>query len=119
MLLRLTQVVQYFIKSSALLAEIVKVKLLFPEVTCRCRCRCIYMCYLTTCIDQAEAEMRDCIVNVIAVIFGSPPKSNHLWYHLMQPKDLNETFMTGFMVNTNNLPTFCVCLPENLYMCVL
>ena len=60
------------------------------------------MHYFHIYIDPAEAEMRDCIVNVIAVILGSPPKSNHLWYHLMQPKDLNETYMTGFMVSTNN-----------------
>ena len=42
--------------------------------------------------------MRECIVNIIAVIFGTPKESNHLWYHLIEPEKLDGTFLTGFMV---------------------
>ena len=48
--------------------------------------------------DKTKMEMRTCIVNIIAIIFGSPSKSTHLWYHFMAPEELDGTFLTGFMV---------------------
>ena len=35
---------------------------------------------------------------MIAVVFGVPDKSTHLWYHMFSPKDLENSYMTGFMV---------------------
>ena len=61
--------------------------------------------------DQTHMEMRGCIVNIIAIVFGSPSRSNHLWYHLMEPKTLEGTFLTGFMVGTQ-----CnILMNHNLY----
>ena len=38
---------------------------------------------------------------MIAVVFGIPDKSTHLWYHMFSPGDLENSYMTGFMVCFN------------------
>ena len=38
---------------------------------------------------------------MIAVVFGIPDKSTHLWYHMFSPGDLENSYMTGFMVYFN------------------
>ena len=48
--------------------------------------------------DQTENEMRNCIVNIVAVVFGSPPQASHLWYFMMDPSVLKNTYLPGFMV---------------------
>ena len=35
---------------------------------------------------------------MIAVVFGLPAQSTHLWYHMFAPKDLENSYITGFMV---------------------
>ena len=44
-------------------------------------------------------DLRDSLAHLIAVVLGSPPHSNHLWYHMFEPDKLHNTFMTGFMVS--------------------
>lgn len=56
--------------------------------------------------DETEMEMRNCVVNIVAVILGSPKGSNHLWYHVMEPGHLDGTFLTGFMVGSFELACF-------------
>ena len=46
----------------------------------------------------------------MGIVLGCQPKSNHLWYHLFAPEELEDTYMTGFMVNK----THCVSLPDLL-----
>ena len=55
---------------------------------------------LHACIfaDQSDIDLRHSLANLVAVIVGSPPKSNHLWYHLFAPHMLEKSYMPGFMV---------------------
>ena len=41
------------------------------------------------------------MANLVAVIIGCQPQSNHLWYHLFSPHELKDTYMTGFMVHVS------------------
>ena len=61
-------------------------------------CITIILCTFTF-IDQSESDLRCCVANTVAVILGSPPQSNHLWYHLFDPEKLQDTYITGFMVS--------------------
>lgn len=49
--------------------------------------------------DQCEHDLRHSLANLVAVILGSPPRSNHLWYHLFAPEMLENSYITGFMVS--------------------
>lgn len=53
---------------------------------------------MITLLDNTDSQLRHSIANLIAVVLGLPPKSNHLWYHMFEPKELQNTYMTGFMV---------------------
>ena len=35
---------------------------------------------------------------MIAVVFGLPAQTTHLWYHMFAPKDIENSYLTGFMV---------------------
>ena len=48
----------------------------------------------------ADLDFRRALANLVAAIVGSPPRSNHLWYHLFAPGELERTYMTGFMVSS-------------------
>ena len=48
--------------------------------------------------DPSEIDLRHAVANVIAVVFGLPSRSTHLWYHMFAPGDLKSSFLTGCMV---------------------
>ena len=50
-------------------------------------------------LDPSDTDLRHALANMIAVVFALPSRSNHIWYHMFCPGELNDTFMTGFMVN--------------------
>ncbi len=43
------------------------------------------------------------MVHMVAVVLGSLPHSNHLWYHMFAPEELTDTHITGFMVRKSFL----------------
>lgn len=49
-------------------------------------------------ITLDDTELRHALANMVAVVFGIPDKSTHLRYHMFSPKDLENSYMTGFMV---------------------
>ena len=49
--------------------------------------------------DQLEIELRHGLANMVAAVLACPPKSNHLWYHMFAANELNDTYMTGYMVS--------------------
>jgi len=60
---------------------------------------CIYMVY--SCIkftDPSDTDLRHVLPNMIAVVFALPSRSNHIWYHMFCPGDLEDSYITGFMV---------------------
>lgn len=61
---------------------------------------CMYYCDKIICIfiDHSQAALRHAMANVVAVVFGLPEQSNHIWYHIFQPDLLRDTYPTGFMV---------------------
>ena len=48
--------------------------------------------------DPIEIDLRNALANVIAVVFGLPNCSTHLWYHMLIPGDLESSYLTGCMV---------------------
>ena len=48
--------------------------------------------------DPSEIDLRNALANVIAVVFGLPNRSTHLWYHMLTPGDLESSYLTGCMV---------------------
>ena len=60
-------------------------------------------------LDQSDVDLRHALANLIAFIVGSPHRSNHLWYHLFAPEELENTYMTGFMVKAQQAASnFCI-----------
>lgn len=47
---------------------------------------------------DTDTKLKHSIANLIAVVLGLPPRSNHLWYHMFEPRELQNTYMVGFMV---------------------
>jgi hypothetical protein len=47
--------------------------------------------------DQSDAHLRYALANMVAVILGCEPRSNHLWYHLFHQQPIWNTYITGFM----------------------
>jgi hypothetical protein len=58
-------------------------------------------------LDQSDLDLRYSLANMVAVIVGSPPRSNHLWYHLFAPQELKHTFMIGFLVSIHKFWQMC------------
>ena len=54
------------------------------------------LCILT---DQSDVDLRCALANMVAVVLGCQPHSNHLWYHLFDQQSLWNTYLTGFMYN--------------------
>ena len=50
--------------------------------------------------DPSEIDLRHGLANIIAVVFGLPSHSTHLWYHMFAPGDLESSYLTGCMVRT-------------------
>ena len=50
-------------------------------------------------IDQCDIDLRCALANMVAVVLGCQPHSNHLWYHLFDQQSLWNTYLTGFMYN--------------------
>ena len=48
--------------------------------------------------DQSDVDLCHSLANLIAVILGCQPQSNHLWYNLLAADQLTGTYMPGFMV---------------------
>ena len=42
--------------------------------------------------------MRNALASLVAVTMACPEDSNHLWYHLYSPDQLEDTQITGFLV---------------------
>ena len=51
-------------------------------------------------LDQSDIDLRHSLANLVGVVLGCPTHSNHIWYHLFNPGELHETYMTGFMVRS-------------------
>ena len=49
-------------------------------------------------IDPSDVDLRHALANMIAVVFGLSDHSTHLWYHMFSPGDLENSYLTGFMV---------------------
>lgn len=49
-------------------------------------------------LDPSDVDLRHALANMTAVVFGLPNCSNHLWYHMFSPGDLENSCLTGFMV---------------------
>ena len=49
-------------------------------------------------LDPSDTDLRHALANMIAVVFALPSCSNHIWYHMFCPGELENTFLTGFMV---------------------
>ena len=49
-------------------------------------------------VDPSDVDLRHALANMIAVVFGLPDHSTHLWYHMFSPRDLENSYLTGFMV---------------------
>ena len=49
-------------------------------------------------LDSCDTELCHALANLIAVAFGLPRQSTHLWYHMFAPRDLENSHVTGFMV---------------------
>ena len=47
--------------------------------------------------EESDADLRYAVANMVAVILGCNPRSNHLWYHLFEQQPLYNTYLTGFM----------------------
>jgi len=50
-------------------------------------------------LDPSDTDLRHAVANMIAAVFALPEGSNHMWYHMFSPKDLEDTHISGFMVN--------------------
>ena len=62
-------------------------------------CTPVLLCLLcTNYIDQSDVDLRHALANMVAAVIASPKASNHLWYHMFSPGELQDTYMTGFMV---------------------
>ena len=48
--------------------------------------------------DPSQIDLRHALANIIAVVFGLPSRSTHLWYHMFAPDDLESSYLTGCMV---------------------
>ena len=49
--------------------------------------------------DVSDSDLRHSLANLVAVVIGSPTRSNHLWYQLFSADKLMDTYMTGVMVS--------------------
>ena len=58
----------------------------------------LVMVIMLIILDSSDVDLRHALANMIAVVFGLPSYSTHLWYHMFNPKDLENSFLTGFMV---------------------
>ena len=48
--------------------------------------------------DPTEMDLRHALANIVAVVFALPSRSTHLWYHMLNPSDLENSYLTGCMV---------------------
>jgi len=55
-------------------------------------------CTYILLVDLSDIDLRHALANMIAVVFALPEGSNHMWYHMFSPKDLEHTYISGFMV---------------------
>jgi len=55
---------------------------------------------LYSCLDHDVADLRAALVKLIAIVLGSSPEASHLWFHMFKPEELQNTYLTGFMVCT-------------------
>ena len=46
-----------------------------------------------------DYDLKYALANMVAVVLGCEPQSNHLWYHLFGQKSLFGTYLTGFLYN--------------------
>ena len=54
--------------------------------------------HLHMLLDQFSQDLVHSLAGLVAVIVGKPSQSNHLWYHLFAPGQLEDSYITGFMV---------------------
>ena len=55
---------------------------------------------LCSTADQSDRDLRYALANMVAVVLGCEPESNHLWYHLFDQEPLWNTYLTGFMYSS-------------------
>jgi len=49
-------------------------------------------------LDPSDTDLCHALANMIGVVFALPNRSNHIWYHMFCPRELENTHLTGFMV---------------------
>ena len=54
--------------------------------------------YMSIITDPSDTDLRHALANMIAVVFALPSHSNHMWYHMFCPGELEDSHLTGFMV---------------------
>ena len=56
--------------------------------------------------DDCDIYLRRALAYLVAAVLGSPPQSNHIWYHLFAAHELKDSYMTGLLV----------CIPDHCLM---
>ena len=66
-------------------------------------CTTIIMCnhdnFFLAKLDPLDVSNCHGVANVVAAVLACPPRSNHLWYLMFAADELEQTYMTGFMVS--------------------
>ena len=69
--------------------------------------------------DTSELDLRYSLANLVAVVLGKPQHSSHLWYHLFAPQNLENSYITGFMVGPHVSASLSIVHPNISSMILL
>ena len=58
----------------------------------------VYKFYTFICIDQENEAHVQCLLELTAVVLGSPECSSHFWTHLIVPDAISTDFVPGCLV---------------------
>ena len=50
-------------------------------------------------LDELNRTLVHCLLELVAVVLGSPEHSSHLWTHLIMPDKINMSFVPGSLVS--------------------
>ena len=65
-------------------------------------------------IDHSGIYLRAALVKMIAMVVGLPPKKSHLWFHLFMPEELEQSYVSGFMVQLHFVSYCCDFISNNI-----
>lgn len=64
----------------------------------------VYAAFICTLPDATAKpisvleNMRRAMANLVAIVLATPHQATHLWYHMLKPDELCDTYMTAFMM---------------------